>query len=106
MPEIEIKTTVDISLKDFSTPDLEDELADRGHAIDDDAVESADTSMLIKELQGRNNWEYGSVPIYNLIEALGYFGCPDELIKSLEEWAKTPIADEEKLKKWVAMGQD
>jgi len=103
MAEVEVHTTVEISLSDISTSELIDELANRGHAVDDEAVEHAKTALLIKELQERSDWRYDDVPIADLIEALHRFGCPDDLIERLEAWAKTPIANKEKMEKWVAL---
>lgn len=102
MAEVEIHTTVEISLSDISTSELADELADRGHAIDDAAIERAKTGLLIKELQDRSDWAYEDAPIENLIEALHSFGLPDELKEQLESWAKTPIVNKEKLDRWVS----
>lgn len=105
MAKVEIHTTVDVSLSEISTSELKRELANRGCAIDDEAIERAKTSLLIKELQERSDWTYEDVPIAQLIEALHHFGCPDNLIEHLEAWAKTPIANKEKLEKWIALSK-
>ena len=101
--EVEVKTTVTVNIDDIPTSELITVLMDRGHAVDDDAVERAKTTFLIKELQERSDWTYEDTPIFDLIEALHHFGCPDDLIKQLEDWGNLPIANEEKLEKWVAL---
>lgn len=101
--EIDVKTTVEVSDSDFPTSELIRILEDRGHAVDDNAIDGIKTEFLIKELQERSDWAYEDVPIFDLIEALHRFGCPDNLIEQLEEWAKIPIANKDKLEKWAAL---
>ena len=101
--EIPVNTTVTVSIDEIPTSELIDVLMDRGHSVDDGAIESAKTDVLIKELQDRSDWRYEDVPIFDLIEALHHWGCPDDLIEKLKAWAETPIANEEKLEKWKAL---
>lgn len=61
------------------------------------------TSDLIEELKSRKAFEREEA-IYldaaSLIDVLENIGCPQSIIRQLEEWNAQPVADIRKLQRW------
>lgn len=101
--EAMVKTTVTVDLEDFATADLIDELEARGHAVDSDCAYELDTLALLDGLSSRQLEDFARVPLGRLIDALGKFGCPADLVAELREWERQPVPTKDKLNRWLAL---
>jgi hypothetical protein len=81
MPYIDKMVEVEVSLEDFGDKELLDEIALRVKRLESDKS----TFFAIAALQALN--------------------CPDEILAPLLEWAKSPVANNEKLAKWIELAK-
>ena len=103
--EIAVKTTVEVDLSEFPIADLIDELEERGHRVDDSDLSSASVGELLDELHDRSMRDFAQLNMAELIKALKYAGCPEDLINELDAWNKQPVPTLAKLEKWAVLSQ-
>ncbi len=103
MHEFTIRTSVEVDLNQIPTSVLKDELEDRGHLVDNSDLDVTSVPELIDELNRRNARDWERLSVRELIKALEWMRCPDDILKPLNEWEHQPVVDNVRWDKWLAM---
>ena len=102
--EINVKTTITVDLGDFPTRDLIDELEDRGHMVDNSDLQIT-SAELLDGLAHRGLNDFIPSDTRELVKALKYAGCPNDIVERLEVWQSEPLVDDRRLQKWLEFCQ-
>jgi hypothetical protein len=86
MPYIDKMVEVEVGLEDFGDEELLDEIAIR----------------VKRRKYDKTTFFPIAAPVCTILKALN---CPDEILEPLIEWASSPVANNEKLAKWIELAR-